>query len=541
MDKESLNFIERDVLESIKKEQPIITRFPPEPNGYLHIGHAKSLSISYNLAKKYGGHMNFRLDDTNPAKEDAKYVDAMVEDIKWLGVTWAQMLFASDYYEQLYDFACNLITKGLAYVDFQTADEISKSRGTLTQPGVESPYRNTTPDENIKLFADMRAGKYADGECVLRAKIDMASGNMVMRDPVMYRIVREKHYRTGNEWCIYPLYDFAHCLSDAIEGISHSCCSLEFENNRILYDWFVEHAYEPKLKTPPRQFEFARLNIEQTVMSKRYLKNLVSEEIVDSWDDPRMPTISGMRRRGYPPTAIMEFVASTGVSRTPMTVPLSALEFYVRTHLDPVATRVSAVFNPIKIIVTNWDGEDDELEISNNPHNESYGKHKIYFGRELYIDGEDFALNPPKGYKRLTVGGTVRLRGAYIIQCVQVVMKGDGSISHLECIFYKNSKSGEDVSGIKPGGTIHYLDAGTAIDVVVNEYMPLLKSGTNLDPENFANPTKIVHNAKVEAYARELKVGQPLQFVRKGFFVLDKTSSPDKLIFNKTISLREGK
>ena len=553
MKKESLNFIEREVAEAAERGQQIITRYPPEPNGYMHIGHAKAFWLDYILAKKYGGYTNLRFDDTNPAKEDMEYVDAMQRDMKWLGLEWRQVLFASDYYEQLYSMACDLIKKDLAYVDNQSADEITKNRGSLSTPGANSPYRNRTTKENLELFTKMRDGAFPDGHCVLRAKIDMASGNINMRDPVMYRIDGTEHYRLGKRWVIYPLYDFAHPLSDAMEGISHSICSLEYEDHRPLYDWFIEHAFDKKYLSgtlapeviknykKPLQLEFSRLNIEQTVMSKRFLKKLVDEGVVDGWDDPRMPTISGMRRRGYPAKAIMDFVASTGVSKTPMSVPLLALEFYVRNHLEPIAPRVSVVCNPIKIVITNYEkGQVEKLNIANHPNNPEMGAHEMYFGREIYIDGGDFMeISPPK-YKRLTVGGIVRLRGAYIIKCEKVVYNKDMSISHLECTYYENSKSGEDKSGIKPAGTIHFVEATTATQITVHEYLPLLISGTQLVQENINYNSKIVSGALAEPYIKTVSRKSAFQAVRNGFYVLDKSAGHDKLVLCKTVGLREG-
>lgn len=543
---ENTNWIERDIIESRARGISIITRFPPEPNGYMHIGHAKAVALDFFLAKKYGGYMNLRFDDTNPEKEDMHYVDAMINDLKWLGIEWKNLYFASDYYEALYEMARGLIKRGLAYVDFSTADELGKNRGTLTSPGTESKWRNTGVDENLELFAQMRAGRFDDGHCVLRAKIDMAHGNMNMRDPVMYRILREPHYRTGTKWVIYPLYDFAHPLSDAIEGITHSMCSLEYDDHRIIYDWYIENAFDKKFllkdadkKTRSRQFEFSRLNIEQTIMSKRHLKRMVDEKVVDGWDDPRMPTISGMRRRGYPAAAIMDFVAGTGVSRTPMTVPLSALEYYVRTHLDKTAARVAVVFDPIRVMIKNYDKAANEvLHIANNPHDESAGTHEIHFGKELYIDGQDFSLAPPKGYKRLMVGGTVRLRGAYIIKCERVVTKGDGGIDYLECTYFENSKSGDDKSGIKPDGTIHFVAAADATEVTVNEYLPLLKQGLALDEANINRDSKIVRKGMAEPFIKQCK--DAVQFVRKGFYILDRTGNGNNLVFNKTVGLKEG-
>jgi glutaminyl-tRNA synthetase len=537
------SFIEEDIKESVARGQAIITRYPPEPNGYAHIGHAKAFSISYALAKKYGGLTNLRYDDTNPAKENMEFVENLATDIKWLGLEYQATYFASDYYEQLYQFAIDLIKKGLAYVDDQTADQISETRGSLTSAGKESPNRNRSAEENLKLFADMRAGVFADGACVLRAKIDMTHPNMNMRDPVMYRVARVHHFRTHNQWLIYPLYDFAHPLSDMLENISHSICSLEYDDHRILYDWFVNNC-KSKTQVPPRQFEFSRLNIERTVMSKRWLKQFVDTGVVDGWDDPRMPTISGMRRRGYTAPAIINFVLSTGISRTPMCAPLSALEFYVRSELDPIATRVAAVFNPIKVVITNYTNQKpEELQVANNPHDESAGKHTIHFGRELYIDGEDFCINPPPKYKRLTEGGTVRLRGAYILKCTKVHLKNtDNSedIDYLECEYYPDSKSGSDTSGIKPNGVIHFVEATTARTAMVHEYFPLLKEGTELSEQNLASNTKQTQTALVEQYLSAAKVGDKFQFVRKGFYCVDKTSTAGNLVFNKTVGLKEG-
>lgn len=542
MDNLPPSFIEDDIKESVARGQKIITRYPPEPNGYMHIGHAKAFGISYALAKKYGGYTNLRFDDTNPAKETTEFADSIASDIKWLGMDWKNKLFASDYYEQFYNFAVDLIKKGLAYVDDQNAEQISASRGTFERPGTNSPYRDRTVKENLDLFKRMRDGEFTDGHCVLRAKIDMSHPNMNMRDPVMYRIAREKHYRTGDKWCIYPMYDYAHPLEDAIEGISHSICSLEFQDHYILYCWFVENC--GFTKNPPREFEFSRLNIERTVMSKRWLKRFVDEKKVNGWDDPRMPTISGMRRRGYPPEAIMNFVLSTGITKSEMCVPLSALEHYVRSSLDPVATRAAAVLNPIKVVITNYKNDKPEkLEIANNPHDETAGKHTIYFGREIYIDGDDFSLSPPPKYKRLTVGGHVRLRGAYIIRCDKVIYKetkSERKVDYLECSYIENSKSGNDISGIKPSGVIHFAEATTAVDATLNELFPLLKEGTDLTEENINPVTKVSHTAKCEGFLKTAKAGETFQFVRKGFFTADKDSSSGKLIFNKTVGLKEG-
>jgi len=535
------SFIENDMIESVAKGQAIITRFPPEPNGFMHIGHAKALALDFYLAKKYNGTCNLRMDDTNPEKEDIAYVNAIVNDSAWLlGEKMSPLLFASDYYEHLYELAVGLIKKGLAFVCHLTPDEISNTRGSFETPGTDSPHRNRSIEENLQLFQDMRDGKFPDGHCVLRAKIDMAHTNIYMRDPVMYRITRIEHYRTGNKWCIYPLYDYAHPLSDAIENISHSMCSLEFADHQPIYNWYVNNCWEqiqtfdlfkqviktkyPKdipagLPVPPRQLEFSRLNIEQFVMSKRWLKKFVDNKNVDGWDDPRMPTISGMRNRGYSPEAILEFVASVGVSRTPMCVPLAQLEHFVRAALDPVVTRVSVVFNPIKVVITNFQGGVKKLDIDNHPQNPELGSHKINFGKEIYIDGEDFSDNPPKGWKRLTVDGAVRLRGAStIIRCVAKHK------DHLECIIDNDAK---------PNGVIHFVEATTAHKAQVHEFFPLLKEGTALTEENLNPVTKVVHEVLCEAYLKDVKAGNKFQFVRKGFFIKDASG-----VFNMTVGLK---
>jgi len=534
-----MHFIEEDIVKSVTSGQKIITRFPPEPNGYMHIGHAKAACLNHAMARKYKGKFNLRMDDTNPAKEDMEFANSIERDVKWLGLKIDNLFFASDYYEKIYDCAVVLIKKGLAYVDDQTAAEISASRGTLTEPGKNSPYRDRPVEENLLIFQQMKDGKYPDGAKVLRAKIDMTSPNMNMRDPVMYRIAREHHYRTGYDWVIYPMYDFAHPLSDAFEDISHSCCSLEFEDHRPLYDWFVQHclgegsinAYELTKKIGggylPRQFEFSRLNIEQTVMSKRWLKRFVDEKMVEGWDDPRMPTISGMRRRGYPASAICDFVLSVGVNKSYQCVPLSALEFYIRTTLDPIVNRVSVVENPILLKIKGATSEN--LEISSNPHTED--KHKISFSEEVYIDGDDFSSNPPPKYKRLTEGGTVRLRGAYIIRCDKVHK------DYLECSIIPNSKSGNDTSGVKPNGTIHWVDAKNNVPIWINEYKPLLKQGTELSEENLNTDTKVTKKALAEEF---IKSNDKFQFVRKGFYCLDKQEKDGMLVFNKTVGLKEG-
>ena len=532
------SFIENDIIQSVAKGQKIITRFPPEPNGYMHIGHAKAFGLDYFLAAKYGGSTTLRFEDTNPTKESMEYVEAMKRDIKWLGMEWSHIVFISDNFEIIYNLAVEFIKKGLAYVDHQTPEEMNETRGTFEKPGVDSPHRNRSVKENLELFEKMRKGEFKEGECVLRAKIDMQSPNLKMRDPAMYRIMFKHHMLTNDDWCIYPLYDYAHAMSDMLGKITHSICSLEYDDHRALYDWFIDHMIEKGAgvhdpgSPRPRQFEFSRLNIEQFVMSKRWLLKFVEEGVVDGWDDPRMPTISGMRRRGYPPMAINEFVASTGVSRTPMTVPMAQLEHFVRANLDPVVPRVSVVFNPVRVVITNYTGSGEQLDIQNNPHKPEDGTHKIDFSSEIYIDGEDFIVEPPKGWKRLAPGLMVRLRGAYIIKCDEVVYKGK-KIDHLKCTYIPESKSGFDTSGVKPNGVIHYVDKKTAKKIVVNEFFPLLKQGTALSEENINPVTKASHEAFAEKWLVEGAGDKSVQFVRKGFFIKDSDGA-----YNKTVSLK---
>lgn len=519
-----MNFIEEGVVKVQARGQDIILRYPPEPNGYMHIGHAKAFSITNGLRAKYHGKANLRFDDTNPAKESMHFVENLQRDMDWLGIKYDQVVFASDYYEQLYQCAVHLIKKGLAYVDDSTMDEIKAMRGELGVPGQESPYRNRSVAENLDLFARMRAGEFADGSRVLRAKIDMKSPNMNLRDPVIYRINRQTHYRTGDQWCIYPMYDFAHSLSDAIEHISNSICSLEFEDHRPLYNWCIANCQDalPVMpKIAPEQYEFSRLNIEQFVMSKRWLKKFVDEGLVTGWDDPRMPTISGMRRRGYPASAIMQFVESTGVAKNVMTVPMSALEFYIRAELDKVATRVSVVENPIKVKIINYD-KVETFTVDNNPHDPAAGTHTMSFSNEIYLDGDDFSDNPPPKYKRLTVGGVVQLRGAYKIKCLR---QGKG---YLEC----------EITDEKAKGVVQYVDARTAVKATIHEFQPLLKQGIAISEDNINRDTLQVKECYVEKWlADQDNVSTKYQFMRKGYYVLD---TKGQLVFNKTISLREG-
>jgi glutaminyl-tRNA synthetase len=523
-----MDFIEEAVTESAANGQKIIVRYPPEPNGYMHIGHAKAFGISYGVKCRHNGTANLRFDDTNPSKENMHYVENIIKDITWLGIKYDNIFYASDYYEKLYEFAVFLIKKGLAYVDDSTADDISAMRGTLNKAGVDSPCRNREVNENLILFEKMRKGVYADGGKVLRAKINMASPNMNMRDPVMYRINREKHYRTGDKWCIYPMYDFAHSLSDYLEHISHSLCSLEFEDHRSLYDWFIancKNAFPDLPEIPPRQYEFSRLNIERFVMSKRWLKKFVDEGMVDGWDDPRMPTISGLRRRGYPAEAIREFTASTGISKNNMVVPISALEYYVRTHLDPIAVRVSVVSDPIKVIIVNYPkGKTEKFKVANNPHNETAGSHEIDFTNEIYIDGGDFSASPPPKYKRLTVGGVVQLRGAYKIKCVKQ------NADCLEC----------EITDEKAKGVIQFVSCKTAKAAKIHELEPLLLAGTDITEENINRNSLRVINCYIEKWLADTAAPETkFQFVRKGYYVLD-CNSHKEFIFNKTVGLKEG-
>jgi glutaminyl-tRNA synthetase len=536
-----MDFIEEAVAKSAKEGQKIIVRYPPEPNGYMHIGHAKAFSISYGMKCKYAGIANLRFDDTNPGKESMHYVESIKKDISWLRIEYDNVFFASDYYGRLFDFAVHLIKKGLAYVDDSAADEIKNMRGDLNKPGIESLFRTRNVKENLDLFNKMRDGAFPDGARVLRAKIDMTSPNMNMRDPVIYRINREEHYRTKQEWCIYPMYDFAHSLSDYIEHISHSLCSLEFEDHRPLYNWFVEKCRNALPDLPeilPRQYEFSRLNIERFVMSKRWLKKFVEEKLVDGWDDPRMPTISGLRNRGYPPMAIRDFVESTGVTKNVTAVPVSALEYYVRQHLDPMAIRVSVVENPIRVVITNYpENKTETFTVQNNPHCPDDGFHEMTFSREIYIDGEDFSTAPPPKYKRLTVGGTVQLRGAYKIKCVKYVGgagRDESDKFYLEC----------EITDEKASGVIQYVDKKSGAAALIREFEPLLKSGTALTEENINRDSLHIKECIIERWLHKRNDCETkYQFVRKGYYVLHGTEDGNidsKQVYNKTISLKES-
>lgn len=539
---DSRNFIEEIIDSDLAsgKVTKVATRFPPEPNGYLHIGHAKSLCINFGLAQQYGGTCNLRFDDTNPCKEDQEYVDSIKKDIEWLGFKWDNLYFASDYFDVMFDCAVKLINKGLAYVSDETADEIKERRGTLTEPGIESPFRNRPVEENLKLFYEMRDGKYADGEKVLRAKIDMASPNVNMRDPIIYRVLHATHHNSGDKWCIYPMYDFAHPIEDAHEGITHSICTLEFEDHRPLYDWVVSNCDFPA--PLPQQIEFARLNITNTIMSKRFLKKLVEEGKVLGWDDPRMPTLSGLRRRGIPPEALRDFCERIGVSKANSEVEEGYLYSCVRDNLNMTANRVMAVLDPVKVVLTNYEGT-EELTVEDNPNAETVTYRKIPFSSELYIDRSDFALVPPPKYYRLKPDGYVRLKGAYIIHCDEVVLDDNGEVKELRCSVVPNSKSGEDTSGVKVKGVIQWVDAATCLDVTVRKLSSLLTDvvdGVTDFNQRFNYDSMKVVSAKTEPSLADAKEGDRFQFMRVGYYVVDRDSTKNALVFNEIVGLKDG-
>lgn len=520
------------------------TRFPPEPNGYLHLGHAKSICLNFGVAKEFGGLCNLRFDDTNPTKEETEYVDSIREDVRWLGGVWDDREFyASDYFEKLYEYAEQLIKMGKAYVEELSAEEIREYRGTLTQPGKESPWRNRSVEENLDLFRRMRAGEFADGEKVLRAKIDMASPNVVMRDPTLYRIRHAEHHRTGSKWCIYPMYDYTHCLSDSIEGITHSLCTLEFINNRELYDWVLETLGTYR----PQQIEFARLNVTYTVLSKRKLIQLVKEGHVTGWDDPRMPTLSGMRRRGIPPEALREFCSRIGLARADSTVEYSMLEFCVREYLNDHTPRVMAVLDPIKVVIENYpEGQVEEFDMPYHPEDASYGSRKVPFSRELYIERDDFRLEPPKKYHRLAPGAEVRLRYAYFITCREAVLDDAGNVVELRCVYDPESKGGQSPDGRKVKGTIHWVSAAHAIPAEVRLYEQLFAAeNPNASPEgqtflDYLNPESFKKvEAKLEPALATFKAGDKMQFERLGYFCKDKDSTDELAVFNRTTTLRD--
>lgn len=545
-EEKALNFIEEIVEEDIregKNDGRVLTRFPPEPNGYLHIGHAKSICLNFGLANKYGGGTNLRFDDTNPVTEDTEYVESIKEDVKWLGFNWVNEFYASDYFDNLYQFAVELIKKGLAYVDDSSAEEIAQLKGTPTKAGTEGPFRSRSIEENLDLFERMKNGEFPEGSRVLRAKGDLTSSNMHLRDPLMYRIKFAHHHRTGDKWCIYPMYDFAHGQSDSIEKITHSICTLEFVPHRALYEWFISNLDI----FPSRQYEFARLNMTYTVMSKRKLLQLVNENFVEGWDDPRMPTISGLRRRGYTPESIRDFCERIGVAKRDNLIDVSLLEFCVKEDLNKKALRRMVVLDPLKLVITNFpEGEVENCTSENNPEDlEGEGYRNIPFTREIYIEQEDFMEVPAKKYFRLAPGKMVRLKSAYIIQCDDVKKDEDGNITEVHCSYIENTKSGSDTSGINVKGTLHWVSATHSLPVEVRMYDRLFKvedlSAAEGDFKDFINPESLsVTTGYAELPLKDATPGQSFQFLRKGYFCTDKYSTSEKLVFNRTVTLRDN-
>lgn len=544
-----LNFIEQ-IIEKDREEGlhdgRILTRFPPEPNGFLHIGHSKAICVNFEMAKKYGGKTNLRFDDTNPEKEDSKYVEAIKADIKWLGFDWnEEERYTSDYFDKLYEYAVKLISEGKAYVDEQSAAIIAEQKGTPTEPGINSPFRDKSAEENLERFTEMKDGKHPEGSMVLRAKIDMTSPNMHLRDPFIYRIKHEVHHRTGDKWCIYPMYDFAHGQSDSIEGITHSFCSLEFEVHRPLYNWLIE-----ELEIfPSKQREFARLNLNYTIMSKRKLLRLVEDNLVDGWDDPRMPTISGLRRRGYTPESIRNFCDRVGIARRENVIDVALLEFSIKEHLNKITPRVMCVLDPIKVIITNYpEGKIEDLTLINNPEDEAAGSRSVPFSKEIFIERNDFMEEASKKYFRLKPEGFVRLKGAYIIQADSHVKDESGNIKEVHCTYFPDSKSGEDTSGIKARGVIHWVSTGHALDVEVRQYDRLFSheapdSYKEKDFMEFLNPDslEVLSNCKAEPHLKNAKSGDKFQFQRLGYFCVDsKYTTSDNLVFNRTVTLRDS-
>ena len=539
----SVNFIEAIINkdnETGKYGGRVLTRFPPEPNGYLHIGHAKSICLNFGIGKQYNGLTNLRFDDTNPVKEDVEYVNSIMEDVKWLGFDWnEQPRYASDYFDQMYEYAKKLITLGKAYVDDQTADEIKQNRGDFSTPGVNSPYRDRSVEENLALFEEMKAGKYKDGEKVLRAKIDMAHPNIVMRDPVIYRIVNTEHHNTGNEWKIYPMYDFAHPIEDAIERITHSICTLEFEVHRPLYDWVLEDWDDTEI---PQQIEFARLNVTKMVMSKRKLRALVEAGLVAGWDDPRMPTISGLRRRGYTPESIRDFCDRIGVAKADSVVDIALLEFCIREDLKLKAKRPMVVVDPVKVVITNYpEGKTELCTVENNPENEKLGNREVVFGREIYIERSDFMEEPVKKFFRLAPGKEVRLKGAYFITCTDVIKDENGNITEIHCTYDPETKSGSGCTR-KVKGTLHWVEASTAVDIESRLYDYLLKDDSDGKDflGDFNHESLQVFNSKGEASLATTVPGDHFQFLRQGYFVTDKDSTPEHIVMNRIVGLRDS-
>jgi len=542
------NFIRDIIIEDLKTQKyngRVQTRFPPEPNGYLHIGHAKAICLDFGLADEFGGHTNLRFDDTNPEKEETEYVDSIKADVNWLGFQWDGLFYASDYFDQLHEWAVKLIKDGKAYVDDLTADEIRKHRGTLTEPGTNSPYRGRPVEENLDLFERMRAGEFPDGSRVLRARIDMASPNFNMRDPVMYRILHAEHHRTGNKWCIYPMYDFAHGQSDSLEKVTHSMCTLEFADHQPLYNWFIEQLGI----FPSKQIEFDRLSLTYTMMSKRKLRQLVEEKRVNGWDDPRMPTLSGLRRRGYTPEAIRNFVTTAGVSRTNGTVELAMLEHFVREDLNKRAPRVMAVLRPLKVVIDNYpENQTEEMDAVNNPEDASAGTRKVPFSRELYIEQDDFREVPPKGYFRLSPGREVRLRYGYLVTCTSVVKNDQGEVAEVHCSYDPATRGGNTPDGRKVKSTIHWVSAPTAVDAEVRIYETLfgkenpdeVEEGQDFTANLNPNSLEVIANAKLEPSLANPSAGSRYQFERLGYFCVDPDSKSGKPVFNRTVALKDS-
>ncbi len=544
------NFIEEEIIKDLKNgvNTEVITRCPPEPSGYWHIGHCKAWIINFETAKKFGGYTNLRMDDTNPTKEDGDFANSYVDDLRWLGYEPKNVIYASEqYFDIMYKMAEQLILDGKAYVCELSADEINATRGTLTTIGTPSPYRDRPVDESLRLFREMKEGKYPDGKMTLRAKIDMSNPNICMRDPVIYRIMHVNHYKTGDKWCIYPMYDFAHPIEDALEGVTYSLCDINFENNRPLYNWFIDNVW--KRYPRPRQIEFAKLNLENVLLGKRYLKALVNEGKVLGWDDPRFYTIVGMRRRGITAQAIKNFVMNNGITKAESIIPLSALEYYIREDLNKITTRAMVVLDPLKVVITNYDAEPMEIEIDNNPNDENAGKHKARFGKIIYIEKDDFAITPPPKYNRLTLGGVVRLKDAFIIKCTDVIYKENGEIDYITAEYIPSSRSGNDTSGIKAKGTIHFVEESNAFPITIREFDNLTKpeylepnkalaDGVPID-EILAENTLHESTALAEKFLQNAKPEDKFQFMRKGFYTLDKDSTENNYIFNKTISLKD--
>ena len=542
------HFIEQIILDDLKNGvvKDIRTRFPPEPNGYLHVGHAKSICLNFGLAEQFGGRCNLRFDDTNPAKEETEYVESIMRDVQWLGFRWHKLCFASDYFPRFHEWAVELIRAGKAYVDHLSADEIRETRGTLTAPGKESPYRNRTVDENLALFESMKRGEFEDGACVLRAKIDMGHPNLNMRDPVLYRILHRHHFRTGDDWCIYPMYDFAHGYEDAIEGVTHSICTLEFEDHRPLYEWLLDNVSVP---SKPRQFEFARLNLTYTVMSKRLLLTLVNERIVSGWDDPRMPTISGIRRRGYTPSALRRFCQEIGVSKSNSMVDIEFLQYIIREELNLEARRAMAVLDPLKVVIENYpEGQTEMLEAENNPEKPEDGTRQIPFSREIYIERDDFMENPPKKFFRLSPGTEVRLKHAYLITCTEVIKNGNGEPIELRCTYDPESRGGEAPDGRRVKGTLHWVSLPHAVKAEVRLYdnlftlrdMSAMEEGKTF--RDYLNPgsLKVLENCFVEPRLAKAGPLEKFQFLRQGYFCADPDSTPERPVFNRTVPLKDS-